>query len=155
MEYTYDLIHMTNDLVFSDTMYSFVLLKARANLYFNGIRCFLDGVYILFLNDEDVIDRVNGRHECENLQYELYFININLDSTVIGDPIYESMRAQHRYPDFHLFRTRNENYFGIIPISVPEYDTAKLCFERARRHIAGHATDVMWSYRTRSDMFSS
>ncbi|MBE6710854.1 MAG: helix-turn-helix transcriptional regulator [Ruminococcaceae bacterium] len=159
MEYTYDLIHITQELYSSETsedsMYSFVLLKARKlTMMMNGVRCFLDGGYLLCLNDEDVITDIHGEYECRNLRYELYFININLDTTVIGDPIYESMRAQHKYPDFHLFRTRSKTYFGVIPLSVPEYDTAKLYFDRAERHIAGYATDVMWSCRTRSDMFS-
>lgn len=159
MEYTYDLIHISRELPPppspTRTWYSMVLLKARAmTVTFNEIRCFLDGSYLLCLNDEDKLSRVSGEYECETLQYELYFINVNLDSTVIGDPIYESMRREHRYPDFHLFRSRTERYFGVIPLSQAEYDTAKLYFNRARRHIDGHETDGMWSCRTRSDLFS-
>jgi len=155
MEYSYDLIHIKDGLSSDKMLYSFILLKARAlSLYLNGIRCFLDGTYMLCLNDEDVIADVNGKYECANLQYDLYFINVNLDSTVIADSIYESMRAQHHYPDFHLFRTRNSSYFGIIPLDSAEYSTAKLYFERAACHIAGHGTDWLWSCRTRSDLFS-
>ena len=159
MEYTYDLIHITDQLPAPPSpersWYSMVLLKCRAMaVTFNGIRCFLDGLYILCLNDEDELTAVRGEYDCESLQYELYFINVNLDSTVIGDPIYESMRFEHRYPDFHLFRTRTDSFFGIIPLSQQEYDTARMYFDRARRHIEGHETDGMWSCRTRSDLFS-
>lgn len=159
MEYTYDLIHITDRLPAPPSpersWYSMILLKCRAmSLTFNGIRCFLDGTYMLCLNDEDALTAVKGEYDCETLQYELCFINVNLDSTVIGDPIYESMRLEHRYPDFHLFRTRSDSFFGIIHLTSAEYDTAKLYFDRARRHIEGHNTDGMWSCRTRSDMFS-
>ena len=159
MEYTYDLIHLTDRLPDppSEThnWYAMVILRARAlALTFNGIRCFLDGQYLLCLNDEDTLTHVKGEYDCKSLRYELYFINVNLDSTVIGDPIYESMRREHRYPDFHLFRTRTDSYFGIIPLSDEEYDTAMLYFNRADRHINAHSTDGMWSCRTRSDLFS-
>ncbi|MBQ8371283.1 MAG: helix-turn-helix transcriptional regulator [Clostridia bacterium] len=159
MEYTFDLIHITDRLPSPPSperlWYSMVLLKCRAmGMTFNGIRCFLDGTYMLCMNDEDAITAVKGEYECETLQYELYFINVNLDPTVIGDPIYESMRVEHRYPDFHLFRTRTDSFFGIIPLTRQEYDTARLYFDRARRHIDAHETDGMWSCRTRSDLFS-
>ncbi len=159
MEYTYDLIHIIDRLPGPPSpeknWYSMALLRARSlSLKFNGIRCFLDGYYLLCLNDEDTLSEIRGEYDCETLRYELYFINVNLDSTVIGDPIYESMRLEHRYPDFHLFRTRNDIFFGVIPLSDGEYDTAKLYFYRARRHIEAHDTDGMWSCRTRSDLFS-
>ena len=46
------------------------------------------------------------------------------------------------------------DYFGIIHISDEEYNTASIYFEQAKRDIATHTNDVMWSCRARSDIIS-
>jgi hypothetical protein len=155
MNYDYGLIHFENILSSDHEMYSLILLDTR-NITFimNGIRCYLSGKYILCLSNDDVIKGVSGVYAAHTFRYLPYFINVNLSHEIIGNPLYESMRAEHRYPDFHLFRKRDSDFIGIISLTESEYETARLYFDRSARYIEAHDTDLMWSCRTRSDLFS-
>lgn len=155
MEYSYDLIHMTTTLSSHPSMYSCILVNARALIVeMNDIRCFLDGKYIMCLSEDDRLNFISGTNEAMVLRFLPYFINVNLNHKVIGEPVYASMRAEHHYPDFHLFRSRTNEYMGVIALTEEEYTVAQMYFRRAGEHIDGYRTDGMWSCRTRSDLFS-
>jgi len=155
MEYKYNLIHMQNDLAAGEGLYSLILLRAKGLfITLNGIRCFLDGMYIFCLSEEDVITFYGGHYEAENLRFLPCFYNVNLNHRIIGLPIYETMRADYGYPDFHLFLNRDDRFIGILPLTSEEYDLLKLYFSRARQHIDNHSIDGMWSCRTRSEIIS-
>ena len=54
MEYEKTLIYMTSTLESSESMYSLICLKATGLLLsLNGVRCYLDGHYLLCLSQED------------------------------------------------------------------------------------------------------
>lgn len=155
MQYDYGLIHTDKDLCSDKELYSLILLSARSlTLTLNGVRCFLSGKYMLCLSVDDKTENVSGSYDAHCIRYLPYFINVNLSHEIIGHPLYESMRAAHKYPDFHLFRVRDEVFFGILTLTDSEYDTAHLYFERAEAHIYNNQTDAMWSCHTRSDLFS-
>jgi AraC-like DNA-binding protein len=155
MRYSYDLINITRELTDCGNEYSFILLDASAlSVTFDGIRCWLDGKYMLCLRENSELRVKGGKYKAQNLRFQPCFININLNPAVIDSPVYASMRAEHSYPDFHLFCTRDDCYIGIIPLSGSEYDTAMLYFNRIEHHIDAHDEDYMWSCRARSDMFS-
>ncbi len=155
MEYEHDLIHMSNDLTVGDGLYSLILLRANGlAITVCGVRCWRDGKYLLCMSEDDVITFHGGHYEAENLRFLPYFYNVNLNHRIIGMPIYERMRAEYGYPDFHLFRRRDDQFIGVLPLTNEEYDLLNLYFRRARQHIGDHSFDWMWSCRTRSDMIS-
>ncbi len=155
MEYEYNLIHMSNDLTVGDGLYSLILLRANGlSITLCGVRCWLDGKYLLCMSEDDVITFHGGHYEAENLRFLPYFYNVNLNHRIIGMPIYERMRAEYGYPDFHLFRRRDDQFVGVLSLTNEEYDLLNLYFRRAKHHIGGHTADGMWSCRTRSDMIS-
>ncbi len=155
MMYSDKLIKITNKLCESEDMYSLVLLSAKSlTIMLSGYRCFLDGKYIVCLNCNDKLSVHSGHYEAENLSFRPYFYNINLNHYIIGTDFYNENREKYGYPDFRLFRMRDNDYFGIIPISDEEYNTASLYFDQANRNIADHVGDGMWSCRTRADVIS-
>ncbi|MHB1152560.1 MAG: helix-turn-helix transcriptional regulator [Eubacteriales bacterium] len=155
MTYTYDLISITQELGDCGDEYAFVLLDASSlSVTLDGIRCWLDGKYMLCLRENSKL-RVNGGDcKAQNLRFKPCFVNVNLSPAVIDSPAYASMQAEHSYPDFRLFCTRDDCYIGITPLSGSEYDTAMLYFNRVKRHIGANDDDYMWSCRARSDLFS-
>ena len=155
MKYEKTLIDMKTDVVSSDTMYSIILLNADTlTLTLNSTHCYLTGYFLLCLTPEDTVTVDCGRYEAVNLQFLPFFYNVNLSHEVIGMPLYEQMRAHHGYPDFHLFRTRNPEFNGILHLTKEEYDIAATLFARAKLHINAHDTDKMWSCNTRSALIS-
>lgn len=155
MKYKDTLINITDTVQASDSMYSLICLKAdELTLTLNTDRCYLTGYFLLCLSIEDTLTVRNGYCEAVNLQFLPYFYNVNLNHMVIGMPMYEEMRVRFGYPDFHLFRTRNENYNGILHLSENQYQLMRECFSRAKMHIEANETDPMWSCNTRSDMIS-
>ncbi len=155
MKYDENLINITDKLCESNTMYSLILLDAKSlNLTLSGFRCFLDGKYIVCLNIADTLAVHSGYYEAINLRFQPYFYNVNLSHDVIGMEFYTEMREKYGYPDFRLFRMRDNNYFGIIHISDEEYNTASLYFAQTKRDIETHTQDVLWSCRARSDIIS-
>ena len=155
MNYEETLINVNNKFCENDSMYSIVLLSAEAlTITLSGYRCYLDGKYIVCLNSADKLSVHSGHFEAVTLSFQPYFYNINLNHQIIGAIFYDEMREKYGYPDFRLFRMRDNNYFGIIHISDEEYNTAALYFEHAKRDIATHTNDVMWSCRVRSDIIS-
>ena len=155
MHYDYALIHMTNTLESSDTMYSIICLRAaRLSVTLNGVRCYLDGKYMLCLSQDDTLRVEGGRYEALNLHFQPYFYNVNLNHNVIGLSMYEEMRSRFGYPDFHLFRQRDASFVGILPLNDEEYELSNRHFLRVGQHIDNHPTDKMWSCHARSDMIS-
>ena len=155
MHYDYALIHMTNTLESSDTMYSIICLQAsRLSVTLNGVRCYLDGKYMLCLSQDDTLRVEGGQYETLNLHFQPYFYNVNLNHNVIGLSMYEEMRSRFGYPDFHLFRQRDASFVGILPLNDEEYELSNRHFLRAGQHIDNHPTDKMWSCHARSDMIS-
>ena len=153
--YSEELININNKLCENDSMYSIVLLSAEAlTITLSGYRCYLDGKYFICLNSADKLAIHSGRFEAENLSFQPYFYNVNLNHQIIGAIFYDEMREKYGYPDFRLFRMRDTDYFGIVHISDEEYNTAMLYYEQAKRNIAAHADDVMWSCRARADIIS-
>ncbi len=155
MHYDFSLIHMTNTLESSDTMYSIICLRAaRLSVTLNGVRCYLDGKYMLCLSQDDTLRVEGGRYEALNLHFQPYFYNVNLNHNVIGLSMYEEMRSRFGYPDFHLFRQRDASFVGILPLNDEEYELSNRHFLRVGQHIDNHPTDKMWSCHARSDMIS-
>lgn len=155
MLYDSNLIRIDSYLYSDNEMYSVILLSARKLTFMlNGVRCFLSGKYMLCLSVDDTVEKISGDYVAHSIRYLPCFINANLSHEIIGQPLYESMRAAHQYPDFHLFYTRDDIFFGILALTESEYDTACLYFERAKSHLSKHETDTMWSCYTRSDLFS-
>ena len=67
MEYEYKLIHMRNDLTVGDRLYSLILLRARSlSITLSGVRCWLDGKYLLCMSGEDAITFHSGQYEVNN-----------------------------------------------------------------------------------------
>ena len=155
MRYSPAVIHMTNQLETIPPMYSLILLKARGtSLLLNDIRCYLDGYYLFCLSEEDRITVYGGVNEVRHLHFLPYFYNVNLTHKVIGHPMYETMRANHGYPDFHLFRSRDQQFCGILNLSEEVYEHFQKYFQNAEYHVRHHDTDVMWSCHTRSVIIS-
>lgn len=155
MRYDASLIQLTDSLQKNDSMYSLICLSAvQLNLSLSGTRCFLDGKYLLCLSADDSLQVRNGYYEALQLRFMPYFYNVNLNHQVIGMPLYEEMRANHGYPDFHLFRHRDDSYIGILPLDEDGYRLVMGHLRRAGEFIAGHENDPMWSCRTRSEMIA-
>lgn len=155
MKYQKTLIDMSTELCASASMYSLILLKASSlSISVCNVRCWLDGTYLLCLSVDDTLVVHGGQYEAINLRFLPYFYNVNLNHTVIGMPMYNEMREQYGYPDFHLFRHRDDGFCGILSLTADEYDLTRLHFLRAGQHIDNHGKDSMWSCRTRSDMIS-
>ncbi len=155
MTYTENLVNISENLCDNNSMYSLILLSAKSvTMTLSGYRCFLDGKYIVCLNVEDTLTVHSGHYEAMNLCFQPYFYNVNLNHQIIGMGIYTEMREKYGYPDFRLFRIRDNDYFGIIPISDEEYNAAALYYAQAKRDIALHGKDDMWSCRARSDIIS-
>ena len=155
MKYDETLIRMTAVLTTSESMYSLICLSASGlSLTLSGVRCYLDGRYLLCLSADDTLQIHSGWFDVLNLQFLPYFYNVNLNHYVIGLPMYEEMRSLYGYPDFTLFRRRDNSYFGILPLHENEYLRTKEHFLRAGRFINNHENDYMWSCRTRSEMIS-
>ena len=155
MKYHKSLIQMTDSLESSKDMYSLICLKATGlSMVLNKVQCYLDGQYLLCLSIEDELSVKYGEYEAQTLHFLPYFYNVNLNHNVIGLPMYEEMRTLYGYPDFHLFRVRDERFFGILRLHLEEYEMAQVCFQRAKQHIDDHENDINWSCRTRSDMIS-
>lgn len=155
MRYDASLIQLTDSLQKNDSMYSLICLSAaKLHLSLNGTRCFLDGKYLLCLSADDFLHVRNGYYEALQLRFMPYFYNVNLNHQVIGMPLYEEMRADHGYPDFRLFRHRDDNYIGILPLDEDGYRLVMGHLRRAGGFIAGHETDPVWSCRTRSEMIA-
>ncbi len=155
MKYEESLINVNNKFCENDSMYSLVLLSAEGlTITLSGYRCYLDGKYIVCLNSSDKLAVHSGHFEVETLSFQPYFYNVNLNHQIIGAGFYDEMREKYGYPDFRLFRMRDNDYFGIIHISEEEYKTATLYFNQAKRDIASHTDDGMWSCRARSDIIS-
>ncbi len=155
MRYDASLIQLTDSLQKNDSMYSLICLSAvKLNLSLSNTRCFLDGKYLLCLSADDSLQVRSGYYEALQLRFMPYFYNVNLNHQVIGMPLYEEMRADHGYPDFHLFRHRDDSYIGILPLDEDGYRLVMGHLRRAEGFIAGHETDHMWSCRTRSEMIA-
>lgn len=155
MEYSENIIDIRPTLSVRDGMYALIRLRASGlSITLNGIRCYLSGSFLLCLSKADVLTVQGGKHDATSIHFLPYFYNVNLNHEVIGLALYEEMRTRHGYPDFHLFRERNERYFGILPLTDYEYEMILACFRRAAAHLEGHESDVMWSCRTRSDIIS-
>ncbi len=155
MKYEESLINLNNKLCKNDSMYSLVLLSADSlTITLSGYRCYLDGKYIICLSGDDKLSVHSGRFEAKNLSFQPYFYNINLNTKIIDADFYDEMREKYGYPDFRLFRMRDNDYIGIIAISNEEYCIASLYFDQAKRDIDSHIHDAMWSCRTRSDIIS-
>ncbi len=153
--YSDKLIKITNKLCENEDMYSLILLSAKSlTLILSGYRCFLDGKYIVCLNCDDKLSVHSGQYEAENLSFRPYFYNVNLNHHIIGTEFYTETREKYGYPDFRLFRVRDNNYFGIVSLSEEEYNAASIYFEQAKRNISEHFGDGLWSCRTRSDVIS-
>ena len=155
MKYDETMIHITDILCESNSMYSIILLDAKSlTISLGGYRCFLDGKYILCLNTEDSISIYGGYYEVLNLRFQPYFYNVNLNYNIIKLDIYNEMREKYGYPDFRLFRVRDNSYFGIISITAQEYDITKLYMTRLKNDIESSNNEIMWSCRARSNMIA-
>ena len=89
MKYDETMIHITDILCESNSMYSIILLDAKSlTISLGGYRCFLDGKYILCLNTEDSISIYGGYYEVLNLRFQPYFYNVNLNYNIIKLDIY-------------------------------------------------------------------
>ena len=155
MKYRPDLIALNSEPGVAASMYSLILLKASAlSCTLSGVRCYLDGYYLLCLNDEDQLVVHAGRYDLLNFGFLPLFYNVNLSRDVIVGAEYADLRARHGYPDFHLFHTRNEEFFGIISLQLEEYELLKGHFLRVRECIKYHEVDGAWSCRARSELIS-
>ncbi|MBE6573282.1 MAG: helix-turn-helix transcriptional regulator [Ruminococcaceae bacterium] len=155
MDYEKSLIDINEKLAASKTMYSLICVKASAlTITLNETRCYLDGYYLLCLNISDRLNVNSGSYEALNMQFRPYFYNVNLNHNVIGLDMYTEMREKYGYPDFHLFRERNDTYLGILTLNRDEYEMIKLHYSTSQMHISKHGIDGMWSCRTRSEMIS-
>ncbi len=155
MKYEKTLIDMSSELRVGQTMYSLILLKASSlSISVCDVRCWLDGTYLLCLSIDDTLTVHGGHYEATNLQFLPYFYNINLNHTVIGMPVYDEMRERFGYPDFHLFRRRDNGFCGIVPLTADEYEIARLHFLKVRYYLDHHEAGTRWSCHARSDMIA-
>ncbi len=155
MKYEENLINVNNKFCENNGMYSLVLLSAEGlNMTLSGYRCYLDGKYIICLNSADKLAVHSGRFEVENLSFQPYFYNVNLNHQIINTVFYDEMREKYGYPDFRLFRMRDTDYFGIVHISDEEYNAASLYYEQVKRNIETHRSNIMWSCCARGNIIS-
>jgi len=155
MRYEYSLINVSDKIGENADMYSLCLVDARGiELTCNGVTAILSGRFLFCFSSDDVIFGIKGDFIAKCIYFLPYFYNVNLNSAIIGDPVYNEMREKYGYPDFHLFKERNGEYKGIIRLSDDEYESIKAAFSLAEAHISYHAADVMWSCRVRSDMIT-
>jgi len=155
MIYNEQLIEIRQRLCDPDGRYALILLSARAlSLTLSGTRCFLDGKYILCLSAEDTVTVGGGGCEAVSICFEPYFYNVNLNHHLLGMELYDEMREKYGYPDFRLFRVREDDYIGIVPLAEEEYVAAARYFAAAATDLALHGRDEMWSCRVRSDMIA-
>ena len=155
MEYCQSLIRIDDRLEIDNTMFSLVLLKAQAfSMIFNGTRCFLDGMYLLCLDRNEVINTNKNNVQVNNLCFAPRFVNVNLNFDLIASKRYPLLCEKHQYPDFRLFRERTDEYFGIIPLTNAEFDLAVGCFNKIKTNIKNCYIDTFWSCRSRSALFS-
>ncbi len=155
MEYRPDLIALSSEPRLATPMYSLVLLKAASvSCTLSGVRCYLDGHYLLCLNDEDVLTIHAGCYDLLNFGFLPFFYNVNLNRSVIVGADYADLRARHGYPDFHLFHTRDEIFCGVVGLRCEEYEFLRGHFIRAGEHIENHETDKGWSCHARSELVS-
>lgn len=155
MKYNSYLIEVSHTPEVTEERYTVVCLRtAKMNLTLNGIRCFLGGCYLLCLNPEDELTVQSGDYEAVTLHFLPFFYNVNLNHDIIKLPVYKEMRTNHGYPDFHLFRIRDDSFFGILPITEEEFRLIHDRIRSAEIHINEHEIDGMWSCRARSDLIS-
>lgn len=155
MEYNECLIQLTTVPESSEESFSLVCLHGeRFSLTLNDVRCYLDGYYLLCLNPEDTLTVHGGSYQAMTLHFLPYFYNVNLNHEIISLNVYEEMRLNHGYPDFHLFRIRDKDFFGVLPITEEEYNMVLDRLRSAGEHIDDHEVDNMWSCRTRSELIS-
>lgn len=155
MEYRPDLIALGREPHFATPMYSLILLKASAiSCTLSDVRCYLDGHYLLCLNDEDRLTIHAGSCDLLNLGFLPFFYNVNLSRSVIVGEDYADLRVRHGYPDFHLFHTRNEAFLGILPLREEEYEVLRGCFIRADAYLEAREKDALWSCHVRSELIS-
>ena len=135
--------------------YAMILLKAsRLQIGIGSVRCYLDGCFLLCLNERDTLTVYRGRYDAMSLQFHPYFYNVNLSHTIIGDTRYPDMMDRYGYPDFHLFIERNEEHFGLLSLGEDEYVLLQTQFGMMRHYIGAWEQDGLWSCRTRSAMIS-
>ena len=116
MEYNECLIQLTTVPESSEESFSLVCLHGeRFSMTLNDVRCYLDGYYLLCLNPEDRLTVHGGDYHAMTLHFLPYFYNVNLNHEIISLTVYEEMRLNHGYPDFHLFRIRDKDFFGVLP----------------------------------------
>ncbi len=155
MEYRPDLIALSSEPHFATPMYSLMLIKASGvSCTLSGVRCYLDGHYLLCLNDEDRLTIHAGRCDLLNFGFLPFFYNVNLNRSIIVGEDYSDLRARHGYPDFHLFHTRDEAFCGIVRLRLEEYEVLRGHFIRAGEHIENRENDDSWSCHTRSELIS-
>ena len=155
MLYEYSLIHISDKIGECADMYSLCLINARAmELTLDGKDFMLSGKFLLCLSTEDKTGGVKGEFYAKCIYFLPYFYNVNLNTAVIDAPFYSEMREQYGYPDFYLFRVRDERYNGIIKLNDEEYENLFSLFLSAEKNIGTHSKAVMWSCRARSDMIS-
>ena len=155
MEYRPDLVALSSEPHFAAPMYSLMLLKASGVFCtLSGVRCYLDGHYLLCLNDEEQLTIHAGHCDLLNFGFVPFFYNVNLSRSIITGEDYPDLRARHGYPDFHLFHTRNEAFCGIICLRLEEYEVLRGHFIRAGNHIENRENDALWSCHTRSELIS-
>ena len=155
MKYSYDLIHTDNELCTEEGLYSLILLKASSlSVTLNGIRCYLDGSYLLCLSEEDTLEYHFGTHQCLSLRFMPYFYNVNLSHRIIKNAIYENMRSKYGYPSFYLFCERNERYFGITPLPDEEYNGIRVYMNKITKFIDENEVNSRWSCNARYEMIS-
>jgi len=155
LKYSFDLIRTSDELRTDSGMFSAILLKAdRLSLMLRGSRCWLDGRYLLCLSGADAAEIRGGTYEARNIQFAPYFYNVNLTFDFIEGEEFKKYREKFGYPDFGLFRFRDADYVGVIPVSDTEYGMLAAEFANAENHIALCEADSLWSCRTRSDLIS-
>ena len=104
MTYSQNLILFDNKLSSYDGMFSLILLKAHAlTMVLNGTRCFLDGMYFLCLQKNDVLKINKDNFHMVNLCFAPNFVNLNLNFELIESKRYPGLCKKHQYPDFRIF----------------------------------------------------
>ncbi len=155
MKYNEYLIEISDTPKIDEDSFSIACIHGeRLSLTLNGIRCYLDGYYLLCLNPEDSLSILGGHFEGLTYRFLPFFYNVNLNQEIISLGVYEEMRLNHGYPDFHLFRIRDDNFFGILPIMEEEYKIILEHIRNASIHVDEHAVDPVWSCRARSELIS-
>ncbi|MBQ5612698.1 MAG: helix-turn-helix transcriptional regulator [Clostridia bacterium] len=155
MDYRPDLIALGREARFAAPMYALILLKASAvSCTLSDVRCYLDGHYLLCLNDADQLTIHAGQYDLLNFGFLPFFYNVNLSRDVIVGADYSDLRVRHGYPDFHLFHTRDEAFCGIVRLRLEEYEVLRGHFIRAGEYIEARETDGLWSCHTRSELIS-